>query len=154
MINNGQILEELLKRIDDLPDEEQELFDDDDETQSSVNGEQFRKYMKDWDMSEPFPYADTKKYIRMNEWKKKDFSYENESIIVDKLPSFVHDVYFKVKEFRSNSRNELLSTEEMWARMMGYPYKTQDEKAFCLYQYAFQYHYERSDLHPDTNKGE
>ena len=145
-MSNKEILKKLMYREEDREEELNDIPEG-----YSVNAEMFRRHMADWDSSEEFPYDDLKQYIRFAEWTKKDFSFENEMLIQSKLPGFVHDIFYEVKEFRSNSRNELTSTQNAFARLCGYAMKTQDEKAYCVYDYAYKTFYMDSKLHPETN---
>jgi hypothetical protein len=117
----------------------------------SVNALNAKKYLPMWNNEEGlFPHEELEKYIRMNEWTKEDFNYDTELVLKDTLPPFVLDIFFEVKDFRSDHRNELLSTQEVFARLYGYPYNTQDEKAFCVFKCAFQEYLNASRL----NQGE
>lgn len=137
-MTNKEIEDKLLLR-----DNEEDVKDG-----HSVNAEMFKKYIKHWNNAEyEFPIDDIKRYIRLNEWTQKDFSFENELLISKYLPPFIHDVFFELKSFRENSRNELVSDQKAFARIMGYPMNTQDEKAFCIYEYALQLFYNRSEIH-------
>ena len=106
---------------------------------SSANAIMFRKYISKWNNKEyPLTLDLITRLIRLNEWTKEDLSFDNELLIRKYLPEYMVKVFLDVKDFRSNSRNELLSTQELFAKMYGYPYNTQDEKAFCVYKYALQ----------------
>lgn len=87
-----------------------------------------------------------KSCIRMHEWYKDDFDFEMEQLVSKYLPDWIRDVYFQLKEFRANRRNELTSVQEGFARMMGFPYETQNEKAFVVFNYAIQRYYESSEI--------
>lgn len=140
-LSNEEILKHLEKRDGEY---------DTERTQAghSVNAEMVRLCISDWDNGQFFfPHVELRRYIRFAEWTAKDFNFENEMLIQKYLPDFVHDIFFEMKEFRENSRRELLSTQEAFGRMMGLPYKTQDEKALVVYNYAYQKYYEDSKIH-------
>jgi len=132
---NESILNKLLLRPEDNTDVEIPDV-------NSVNGYMFARSMRAWDVSEPFPVKDFKRYIRMNEWKTADFNPRTELLIMKVLPRWLHNVYLMMREFKSSSRNELLSAQDAFARMMGYPTETPSDKAFCVYDYAIQMYYE------------
>jgi len=147
-LNNEEILEQLLIRNGDCS-----ALWSPREGDFSLNAEAFRNCMGQWnDMEFFFPEVDLRKYIRMNEWTRDDFSFENEQIVMENLPKYMHDIFHEMKEFRDNPRNELTSIQEIYARMVGWPMKTQDEKAFCAYNYTFQRYFKNSTLH--KNEGE
>lgn len=131
---NKEILEKLLLREEDDHPEIPKG--------QSVNGYIFAKTMKNWDTNEPFPMNEVKRYIRMNEWKAADFNPRSELIIMHILPHWFLKVYMMMKEFKASSRNELLSVQDAFARMVGYPTETASDKAFCVYEYAMQTYYE------------
>lgn len=112
----------------------------------SENAKTFTSQIGKWDKSETFPYKDLKQYLKLHQWEYNDFNFENELLIQEFLPAFVLDIFFAMKEFRDNSRMELTSVQETYARIYGYPHKTQDEKAFCLYEYLFNRYYENSEI--------
>ena len=88
----------------------------------------------------------------MNEWTYEDFCYETELVIGKYLPKFCLDMFFEVKDFRRNSRNELTSSQEAFARLMGLPYNTQDEKALCVYKFAISRFYNNSELEGECDE--
>ena len=133
-MTNKEILEKLLLRDSDSIDEEIP-------SGQSINGYMFSQYLKQWDGAEPFPMCEFRRYIRLNEWTAKDFNTRNELIIAKILPRWFYQVYLAVKEFKASSRNELLSTQDAFAKMMGYPLNTANDKAFCVYEYAIQSFY-------------
>lgn len=106
------------------------------ENNHSYNAEQVALSLCEWDKSEAFPIDELQRYVRFNEWTFEDFSFENENVIKDVLPAFVLDIFFMVKNFRSNRRNELTSDEKTYAQIKGLPYNTQDEKALCVYEFG------------------
>ena len=85
-----------------------------------------------------FDMENFKSCISMNTWIKNDFSFEMEQLLTKYFPDYIRDVFFCVKEFKANRRNELLSVQEAFARIMGLPYETQNEKAYVVLQYALQ----------------
>lgn len=106
-----------------------------------------KTYLSQWNKDESqFPIEEVFRYIQFNTWEVEEFSFRVENIIRKVLPDYMLDVFFKVKEFKSNSRNELLPCEEVYAKVMGFPAKTQDDKAFVTYRYHFHNYYERSKL--------
>ena len=133
-MTNEEILETLLLREED---------EHDDTKGQSVNGYYIDKNLKQWDTSKPFPISDFRRYIRMNEWNAKDFNPRTELVILKVLPRWLYLVYLMMKQFKASSRNELLSVQDAFARMMGYPTNTESEKAFCVYDYAIQMYYEK-----------
>ena len=131
---NKEILEKLLLRTED---EHPDVPED-----HSLNGYMFMIAMNHWDTSEPFPMNEVKRYIRINEWVANDLNPRTELIIMRIFPKWFMKVYLMMKQFKSSSRNELLSVQDAFARMMGYPTTTASEKAFCVYDYAMQTYYE------------
>ena len=114
------------------------------------NATAVKEYLPQWDKSEPFPVDTLKQYIKMQFWEYKDFDFEMEEIVREYLPDFMTDIFFEMKEFRRNKRNELSSSVEFMSKLNGYPMETQDDKAFCLYNYMFLRYFENSQL----NKGD
>lgn len=114
------------------------------------NATAVKEYLPQWDKSEQFPVDTLKQYIKMQFWEYKDFDFEMEEIVKEYLPDFMTDVFFEMKEFRRNKRNELSSSVEFMSKLNGYPMETQDDKAFCLYNYMFLRYFENSQL----NKGD
>ena len=102
------------------------------------NAAQVKEIIGSWDKSEAFPVDQVKRYIKMHEWSYNKFSFSMESEIAKTLPKWFMNVFFDVKEFRSNPRNELTSTCETMSKIQGYPMKTQDDKAFCQYDYSLR----------------
>lgn len=141
-MTNEEILEQLMSRSGDIKTAENE----------SVNAHQCVEYLPQWDASEPFPVENIERYIRMNEWTYEDFCYETELVIGRHLPKFCLDMFFEVKDFRRNSRNELTSSQEAFARLMGLPYNTQDEKALCVYKFAISRFYNNSELEGECDE--
>lgn len=130
---NNEILEKLLLREEDehptIPDN------------YSVNGYMVMIALNHWDTTEAFPMKDVRRYIRMNEWTAADFNPRSELVIRRVLPRWMLLVYNMMKQFKSSSRNELLSVQDVFARMTGYPTETASDKAFCVYEYALQAYY-------------
>lgn len=111
------------------------------------NAQSVKKYLSRWNKDESeFPMNDVFTYIQMNTWEYEDFSLRVENIIRQVLPDYMLDVFFRMKQFKSNSRNEMLPNEETYGKVMGYPFKTQDDKAFTIYRFAVSDYYERSIL--------
>ncbi len=138
-MNNNEILETLLNREEDIS---QDADVRKDFNGRSVNGYAVDNFLKEWDTAEPFPIKEIKRYLRLNEWTAKDFNPRTELVIAKLLPRWFYKVYLAVKEFKASSRNELLSSQDAFARMMGYPISTASDKAFCVYEYALQTYYE------------
>jgi len=111
------------------------------DTSGDDNAKAVRELLPQWNKTEPFPIVDALAYIRMQEWTYDTFGYSMERVIAGNLPEWFLRVFFDMKEFRSNTRNELASTCALVSKMKGYPMKTQDDKAFCLYNYALQKYY-------------
>jgi len=116
---------------------------------AACNEYAMKEMLPKWDKSEAFPEEELKSCVKMNTWSHKDFDYEMELIIKEYLPNFMLDVFFDMKEFKSNPRNELTSTCEAWSKIQGYPMTTQDDKAFCQFIYSFEKYYNHSII----NKG-
>lgn len=115
--------------------------------QANNNAEAVKHLLPKWKKDESdFPVDDITQYIKMQFWEYKDFDFEMELLIKEYLPDFMLDVFFEMKEFRSNKRNELSSSVEFMAKLKGYPMQTQDDKAFCLYNYMFLRYFENSQL--------
>ena len=102
------------------------------------NAAQVKEIIGLWDKSEAFPVDQAKRYIKMHEWSSNKFGFSMEFEITKTLPKWFMNVFFDVKEFRSNPRNELTSTCEAMSKIQGYPMKTQDDKAFCQYDYSLR----------------
>lgn len=135
---NKEILEKLLLREEDDHPEVPHT--------NSVNGYMFMMCMNHWDTSEAFPMNEVKRYVRINEWKRDDFNPRTELIIMRAFPKWFYKAYLMMKEFKASSRNELLSAQDAFARMMGYPTSTASDKAFCVYEYAMQMYYEGEQI--------
>ena len=135
---NNEILEKLLLREEDI---QLDVF-----KTNSVNGYMIMTELNNWDTAEPFPMKDVRRYIRMNEWKTADFNPRSELVIRRVLPRWMLLVYNMMKEFKASSRNELLSVQDAFARMAGYPTETASDKAFCVYEYALQTYYEGEQI--------
>ena len=120
-------------------------------SQANNNAEAVKCLLPKWKKDESdFPVDDITQYIKMQFWEYKDFDFEMELLIKEYLPDFMLDIFFEMKEFRSNKRNEISSSVEFMAKLKGYPMETQDDKAFCLYNYMFLRYFENSQL----NKGD
>lgn len=115
-----------------------------DERPQSLNAKNIKKLLPKYKGT--FDMENFKSCIRMNEWLKDDFDFEMEQIITKYLPDYIRDVFFCVKEFKANRRNELLSVQEAFARIMGLPYETQNEKAYVVLQYALQRYYGETEI--------
>lgn len=134
-MTNQEILNKLMLRD---TDREADTFDAQNRT---YNAQSVKKYLSLWNVNESaFPIDDIKRYIRLNEWHLADFDTNTELLIQRILPPWFSLVFIKMKQFRSNNRNELSSQEEAFGKLMGYPMNTQDEKAFVLYDALHQYY--------------
>ena len=114
-------------------------------TNGDENADQVKEILQLWDKSEAFPIDQAKRYIKMHEWSYDKFSFSMEQILKKVLPDFFLNIFFDVKEFRSNPRNELTSTCETMSKIQGYPMKTQDDKAFCQYDYSLRKYFKSSE---------
>lgn len=132
-MTNQEILDKLILRD---TDRESEQFD---AKNRSYNAQSVKKYLEQWNASESaFPINEVKRYIRLNEWQRDDFDTHTELVLQRQLPKWFMLVFTKMKQFRSNRRNELSLREEAFGKLMGYPMNTQDEKAFVLYDAVYQ----------------
>lgn len=122
-------------------------LNDNDEASNSQNVYAFKKYIPLWNKEESeFPIAELERYIKFQYWDKKDFNFENELLIRNHLPQCVLDIFFELKEFRSNSRTELLPSQETFARLYAYPTETQDDKAYVVCKFAIQQYLNNSEI--------
>lgn len=106
------------------------------------NAAQVKEIIGLWDKSENFPVDQAKRYIKMQEWSYNKFGFSMEFEIAKTLPKWFLKVFFDMKEFKSNPRNELTSTCEALSKINGYPMKTQEDKAFCQYDYSLRKYFE------------
>lgn len=106
------------------------------------NAAQVKEIITLWDKSENFPVDQAKRYIKMQEWSYDKFGFSMEFEIAKTLPKWFLKVFFDMKEFKSNPRNELTSTCEALSKINGYPMKTQEDKAFCQYDYSLRKYFE------------
>lgn len=119
-----------------------------DEAEGTDNAQAVLELLPKWNKTESeFPIDDLIRYVKMHQWEYEDFTFDMENALLAVLPKFVHDIFFDLKEFRDNSRNELTSTCEAFARINAWPRTTQDEKAWCQYKYSFNKYYENSNIH-------
>lgn len=93
-----------------------------------------------------FPNDKLIDYVRFDRWNYSDFNFENEMFIKDFFPQYVLDIFFAVKEFKKNSRTELLDDQETFAKLYNMPYKSQEEKANVVYHFVFNRYFENSNL--------
>lgn len=132
-MTNKEILDKLLTRE---TDKGAESFEG---SHYSYNAHMVKKYLANWDVNESkFPIKKVRQYIRLNEWTRLDFDIRTELLLQQLLPKWFMLIFIRMKQFRSNSRNELTSIEQGFGKMMGYPMKTQDEKAFVAYDACYQ----------------
>lgn len=113
-------------------------------TNGDENAGQVKEILQLWDKSEEFPVDQAKRYIKMHEWSYNKFGFSMELALKGVVPEWFMNVFFDVKEFRSNPRNELTSTCEAMSKIQGYPMKTQDDKAFCQYDYSLRKYFNSS----------
>lgn len=115
---------------------------------AACNEHAIKEILPKWDESESFPsdFDTFKVCIKMNKWFYNDFDYEMELLVKRYLPDYMLDVFFDMKEFKSNSRNELTSSCRLISKTRGYPMETQDDKAFCQYDYSLRKYFEHSIL--------
>jgi len=106
------------------------------------NAAQVKEIIGLWDKTEAFPVDQAKRYIKMQEWSYNKFGFSMEFEIAKTLPKWFLKVFFDMKEFKSNPRNELTSTCETLSKINGYPMKTQEDKAFCQYDYSLRKYFE------------
>lgn len=106
------------------------------------NAAQVKEIIGLWDKSEEFPVDQAKRYIKMQEWSYDKFGFSMEFEIAKTLPKWFLKVFFDMKEFKSNPRNELTSSCEALSKINGYPMKTQEDKAFCQYDYSLKKYFE------------
>ena len=111
-------------------------------TSDDENANQVKEIIGLWDKSEPFPIDQAKRYIKMQEWSYKQFGFSMELELKKTLPHWFLKVFFDMKEFKSNPRNELTSTCEALSKINGYPMTTQEDKAFCQYDYSLRKYFE------------
>lgn len=102
------------------------------------NANKVKELIGSWDTTEAFPIERAIRYIKMQQWSYDRFNFGMESALKKVLPEWFMNVFFDLKEFRSNPRNELTSTCEIVSKINGYPMKTQDDKAFCQYDYSLR----------------
>lgn len=121
-----------------MPNINNEILQSLEYTNGDKNADKVKEILQLWDKSEAFPMDQAKRYIKIHEWSYDKFSFSMEKIFKEVLPDWFIRVFFDVKEFRSNSRNELTSTCEAMSKIQGYPMKTQDDKAFCQYDYSLR----------------
>lgn len=87
-----------------------------------------------WDTQTcPWDHDSVVKYIRMDKWCAFDFSLAMEQIVMQYLPKYMHEVFQVMKLFKSNSRSEMISTVEDYARLEAWPRDTYEDKARCTY---------------------
>ena len=93
-----------------------------------------------------FPIENLNTYVRFDRWNYEDFNFENEMFIKEFFPNYVLDIFFEVKDFKKNSRNELLEDQELFAKLYNMPVGSQNEKANVVYNFAFNRYFEHSNL--------
>ena len=113
---------------------------------AATNPYAVKEFLPKWDKSEPFPsdFDTLKTCIKMNTWLHNDYDFDMEMLVIEYLPNYMLDVFFDMKEFISNSRNELTTTCRAQSRLYGYPMETQADKAFCQYDYSLRKYFEHS----------
>lgn len=124
-----------------------EILKDLEQNEGSTNAMVVRVFLRDWDTTQTFPYHELIRYIKFHQWENKDFEYDTERWIKKKLPNFVHDIFFKMKFFKSNVNNDLTSEQEAYAKLCSYPNTTFEDKSFIVYNFYLQRYYEHSQIH-------
>jgi hypothetical protein len=103
--------------------------------------------LNQWDKNKSdFPIDRLTELVRFDKWKYSDFNFMNEQFITEFFPQFVLDIFFAVKEFKKNSRNELLHDQELFAQLYNMPVGSQEEKAKVVYEFSFQRYFENSNI--------
>lgn len=120
----------------------QEILEKLESTGDDENARVVKELIGSWDKSESFPIDQAKRYVKMQQWSYDKFSFAMELEIKKTFPQWFLKVFFDMKEFRSNPRNELTSSCETLSKINGYPMKTQDDKAFCQYDYSLRKYFE------------
>lgn len=120
----------------------QEILEKLESTSDDENARVVKELIGSWDKSESFPVDQAKRYVKMQQWSYDKFSFAMELEIKKTFPQWFLKVFFDMKEFRSNPRNELTSSCETLSKINGYPMKTQDDKAFCQYDYSLRKYFE------------
>lgn len=120
----------------------QEILEKLESTSDDENARVVKELIGSWDKSESFPIDQAKRYVKMQQWSYDKFSFAMELEIKKTFPQWFLKVFFDMKEFRSNPRNELTSSCETLSKINGYPMKTQDDKAFCQYDYSLRKYFE------------
>lgn len=120
----------------------QEILQKLESTSDDENAQVVKELIGSWDKSESFPIDQAKRYVKMQQWSYDKFSFAMELEIKKTFPQWFLKVFFDMKEFRSNPRNELTSSCEALSKINGYPMKTQDDKAFCQYDYSLRKYFE------------
>lgn len=116
-------------------------------------GEKQLNWLNQWnDAESEFPVDRLPELIRFDRWIYLDFNFDNEEIIRNKLPDYVLDIYFEMKEFKKNSRNELLPDQELFAKLYSLPKATQDEKSTVVYKFMFSRYFGNSKINKKENK--
>ena len=109
--------------------------------------------LSQWNNNESeFPVDRLPELIRFDRYKYSDFNFDNEDIIRNKLPNYALDMYFAMKDFKKNSRNELLPDQELFAKLYSLPKATQDEKSTVVYKFIFSRYFGNSKINKKENK--
>ncbi len=119
-----------------------EILDVLEHTNDEENANNVKEIIGLWDKSEPFPMEQVRRYIKMQQWPYNKFGFSMELELKKTLPAWFLKVFFDMKEFKSNPRNELTSSCEALSKINGYPMKTQEDKAFCQYDYSLKKYFE------------
>lgn len=120
---------------------------------TEYNADNQLELLSQWDKAESeFPVDRLPDLIRFDRWNYSDFNFENEEIVKDYLPPYVLDMYYAVKDFKKNYRNELLPDQELFAKLYGLPKATQDEKSTVVFKFVFNRYFENSNI--NVNKKE
>lgn len=118
-------------------------------------GEKQLNLLNQWnDTESEFPVDRLPELIRFDRWIYLDFNFDNEEIIRNKLPDYVLDIYFEMKEFKKNSRNELLPDQELFAKLYSIPCNSQDEKSTVVYKFVFSRYFKNGKIKLDKKEEE
>ena len=102
-----------------------------------------------------------KNFIKLDKWSFEELNQISTELFINKyLAPHMKDVYYIMKEFRSNSRNELTYDQEAYAKIMGYNLDwnekendedRQNKKATILYEHSIYRFFNNSKLKGNNN---
>ena len=105
------------------------------ESEYDENLQAFKDNILNWDLSEPFPIEDVDKYIKIHQWHiLTGFTFEVERKLMSVLPKYFLNVFFEMKQFRTNPRNELLSFQEVFAKLYNLEKETFEQESLIVYK--------------------